>query len=169
MINNKCLGLVLIMGFLSNVSQAAITDESKSPLGCRDQGYRFKLDTLRIEPEATGERQSLYFIFNKLNQPVSLYQMLDEESSHSLALNHLVNPRLWSVLATSEKELKYICAIGATATQRGKIVNCADSLKVCEYARVKFGLNNRGNYWFFNSSSSGIAVRDVLHYGIIPR
>ncbi len=155
--------------FMSAGLNAAIVDESKSPLGCRDQGYHFKLNVLKIEPQAPGDRQSLYFIFNKLNQPVNLYQMLGDESVRSMPLNHVINGQQWSVLSTSQKQLKYICTIDDPSSKRGKIVNCADSVKVCEYARVKYGLNNRGNYWFSSSTNRNRAVADVLHYGIIPR
>lgn len=148
---------------------AGVDDPSKSPLGCRDQGYEFTLDVLKILPQAEGDRQSLYFIFNRLNSPISFYQMLNENSTRSLYLNHVIKPQQWAVLATSEKELNYICAVNGAASKYGKIVNCSESVKVCEYARVKFGLNNKGNYWFVNSNTRGGAVSDVTHYGIIPR
>ncbi len=161
--------VVLLMASTLAMGAVTIDDESKSPLGCRSQGYQFKLNVLEIIPETPGDRQSLYFIFNRLNQPVSLSQMLGEDSTRSMPLNHVINAQQWSVLATSEAALKYICAVDATVSSHGKMVSCSDSVKVCEYARVKFGLNNRGNYWFLNSSSRRSAVNDVLHYGIIPR
>ncbi len=144
-------------------------DSSKSPLGCRDVGYQFKLNVLDILPEAEGDKQSLYFIFNRLDKPLNLYQMLKENSTRSMYLNHVVRPQQWAVLATSEKELKYICTTDEAKSRYGKIMNCSESLKICEYARVKFGLNNKGNYWVVNSNSRGGAVADVLRYGIIPR
>jgi hypothetical protein len=155
--------------FLSgSLAHAAIFDESKSPLGCRDQGYQFKLNILTMEPEAAGDRQSLYFLFNRLNRPVSLYQMLGEESVRSMPFNHVINAQQWSILSTSQKQMKYICTV-EDGSKHGKIVNCSDSVKVCEFVRVKYGLNNRGNYWFSGSASRGEAVADALHYGIIPR
>ncbi len=168
---NKIMGsAVATLLLLGNVAYAAaVKDESKSPLGCRDLGYTFKLNVVEIQPEATGDRQSLYFIFNRLNKPVSLYQMLKEDSTRSLYLNHVIAGQQWSVLSTSEKDMKYICAVDADGSKRGNIVSCSDTIKVCEYARVKYGLNNRGNYWFSASTTAGTAVRDVLHYGIIPR
>lgn len=171
-LTGSTFAVLLMTGTLASASVPAVLtprDESKSPLGCRDLGYQFKLNVLEILPEATGDRQSLYFVFNRLNRPVSLTQMLGDNSTRSVPLNHVISARQWSVLATGESALKYICAVDATAASRGKIVNCSESVKVCEYARVKFGLNNRGNYWFLNSSSSSSAVSDVLHYGIIPR
>ena len=147
----------------------AIFDESKSPLGCRDQGYEYHLNSLTIQPEAQGDRQSLYFLFNRLNRPVSLYQMLGDNSVRSMPLNHVINGQQWSVLSTNEQQIKYICAVEDGSSKHGKVVSCADSIKVCEYVRVKYGLNNRGNYWFSSSTHRNRAVADVLHYGIIPR
>ena len=147
----------------------AIFDESKSPLGCRDQGYQYKINVLQIEPEAQGDRQSLYFLYNRMNKPVNLYQMLGDNSVRSMPLNHVINGGQWSVLSTSQKQMKYICTVDDTASKHGKVVSCADAIKVCEYARVKYGLNNRGNYWFSSSTNRNRAVADVLHYGIIPR
>lgn len=170
---NKLAGsaftLLLSMNSLAHAAIPAMFDESKSPLGCRDQGYRFQLSVLNIEPQAPGDRQSLYFIFNRLDRPVNLYQMLGDDSVRSMPLNHVINGQQWSVLSTSEKQLKYICAVDDAKSKRGKIVNCSDSVKVCEYARVKYGLNNSGNYWFSSSTNRNRAVADVLHYGIIPR
>ncbi|MDP3704312.1 MAG: endopeptidase IV [Legionellaceae bacterium] len=144
-------------------------DPTKSPLGCKDVGYQFQLNVLNILPEVEGDRQSLYFIYNRLSTPINLFQMLKDDSTRSTYLNHVIRPQQWAVLSTSEKELKYICTIEGKKTRYGKVINCSESLKVCEYARVKFGLNNRGNYWVVNSTTRGSAVGDVVRYGIIPR
>ncbi len=154
---------------VSTYAGLPIFDESKSPLGCRDQGYHYNINVLEIEPEAEGDRQSLYFLYNRLNKPVNLYQMLGDNSVRSMPLNHVINGQQWSVLSTSQKQMKYICAVDETPTKHGKVVSCADTIKVCEYARVKYGLNNKGNYWFSSSTNRNRAVADVLHYGIIPR
>lgn len=168
---NKLMGsaLTVLLSMGSFAHAITIFDESKSPLGCRDQGYQYKLNILKIEPEAPGDKQSLYFLFNRLNRPVSLYQMLGDESVRSMPLNHVINGQQWSVLSTNESQLKYICTVEDPSSAHGKVVSCADSIKVCEYARVKYGLNNRGNYWFSSSTNRNRAVADVLHYGIIPR
>jgi len=141
----------------------------KSPLGCKDLGYRFDLKTLKLLPEEVGLPQSLYFIFNERSESVNLYQMLKNDSTRSMYLNNVITPRQWAVLSTSEKKLQYICTVNDPKQSYGKIVDCAESLKVCEYARVKYGMNNGGNYWLVKSSSRGAAVDAVLHYGIIPR
>lgn len=176
---NKTYRVLLgMLWFLSTMSYAEsaeqledqFKDPTKSPLGCKDVGYQTKLNVMKILPEAAGERQSLYFIFNRLNQPINLYQMLGSMSTRSTYLNHVIRPQQWAVLSTNEKELNYICTVDSNkpGSRFGKIVNCGESLKVCEYTQVRFGLNNRGNYWVVNSNSRGGAVGDVVRYGIIP-
>jgi hypothetical protein len=163
--------MVLIYGvfFGTTLGFSAEKRDDKSPLGCRDVGYQFELKVLELLPGETGEKQSLYFIFNALSKPIHLYQMLKDDSSRSMFLNHEISPRQWAVLSTSEKEVKYICTIDDPKLSYGKIVDCSQSLKVCEYTRVKYGMNNKGNYWLVKSNTSGGAVNQVIHYGIIPR
>ena len=143
--------------------------DNRNPVGCRDVGYQFDLKTLQLLPREAGVNQSMYFIFNKRDKAVNLYQMRDDDSSRSLYLNHVITARQWGVFSTTEKEVKYICTVADSASRYGKVVDCADSLRVCEYANVKYGLNNRGNFWLVNSTSRNAAVRDVVRYGIIPK
>lgn len=144
------------------------SDEVKSPLGCRDVGYQYDLNVLQILPRSTGDDQSLYFMFNKTDKAINLYQMRQSESSQSVYLNHVIQPHRWAVLSSSER-MKYICTMDDRKQSHGRIVDCAESIKVCEYARVKYGMNNRGNYWLVNSNSRNGAVHQVVYYGIIPR
>lgn len=163
-------GMIFALLLANSIAANAKDDESKSPLGCRDQGYQFELNVLNIIPNTPAvDRQSLYFVFNRLNQPINLYHMLGDNSTKSTYLNHTIRPQQWAVLATNEKQLHYICSVDDGQSTYGQVVACADSVKVCEYTRVTFGLNNRGNYWFLNSNTRGGAVHDVLRYGIIPR
>lgn len=161
--------LLIATGVCAEEKEKKEAKDDKYPLGCRNVGYVFDLKILKLLPEESGERQSLYFIFNNLSTKISLYQMLKNDSTRSMYLNHVILPRQWSVLSTSESELKYICSVEEGKSTYGKIVDCADSLKVCEFARVKYGMNNQGNFWLVNSNTNGGAVREVLNYGIIPR
>ena len=169
-LNSSCAAFIFVL-LMTTVGAHAAIDKSpgKSPLGCKDVGYTFKLKVLELLPAEAGEKQSLYFIYNALQQPISLYQMLKDESTRSMHLNHVIHGQQWAVLSTSEEKLKYICTVPDPKLTYGKIIDCAESLKVCEYARVKYGLNNKGNYWLVGSNTSGGAVNEVLHYGIIPR
>lgn len=149
-------------------------EDQRNPLGCRDMGYQYDLKVLKlfsgIAPEADADRQALFFMYNRTTKPVHLYQMLNKNATQSVFLNHTIPPKQWSALATGQKEMKYICTIDdPKSSSYGKIVDCGDTLKVCEYARVKFGMNNRGNFWIVQGNTRNGAVNQVTWYGIIPR
>jgi len=166
------LSLVLMVSMVSMVYAAKKDNLERSPLGCKDIGYAFDLNVLQIMPGSAGEDegddQSLYFIFNRSNHTINLYQMRQSESSQSVYMNSVIRPQTWSVLSSSE-EVKYICTAHDGKSSHGRILDCGKNLKVCEYARVKYGMNNRGNYRLVRSTSRGSAVRSVIWYGIIPR
>lgn len=170
------LGLSLFLTLLSaGIANAGVQKEEKTekddnrpPIGCYNSGYQFELETLHLNTGANGQNQSMYFLFNTLGQPVNLFQMRNEESSRSLYLNHVIGAHEWGIFSTSEKKVKFICTIPDKKSQYGQVIDCAQSLRVCEYTNVKYGLNNRGNYWLVNSSTRNGAVSAVVHYGIIP-
>lgn len=155
------------LGFSSHA--LAQEKEDSRPLGCKDQGYAFNLKVLNLVPQTPGDHQSLYFIFNSSTKPVNLYQMRSEDSTRTMYLNHTIRPRQWAALSTGEPKVRYICTMADSKSNYGRIVDCGDTLKVCEYARVKYGMNNRGNYWIVQGNTRNGAVREVTNYGIIPR
>lgn len=151
-------------------------DPAKYPLGCRDAGHDYFLNIVRLmhvsDPNEIGQEQggqALFFLYNRTKQPLFLNQMLRDDSTRSAYLNHKILPQQWAVLATNQKEVRYICSVNPGKAKYGQVVNCQDSLKVCEYVRVKFGMNNRGNFWIGDSTNRGAAVGSVVRYGIIPR
>lgn len=151
-------------------------NDTRNPSGCKDAGYQFDLKTLKLLPSRAGGTQSLYLFRNISNQTVNLYQMRDGDSSRTMYLNHSINPGQWSAFATSETPIKYLCThtraasgkAAKTLSAYGDLADCSESVHVCEFVDVKFGLNNAGNFWFVNSSTRNGAVREVVHYGIIP-
>lgn len=161
--------IIIILCALMTVSvHAKKKNNSKPPLGCRDLGYKFELKTLHLLPDSVGQQNSMYFLYNKSERSINLYQMRQEESSRSAFLNHSIRSKEWAVFATSEKDIKFICTTPEYQKEYGAIVDCSQYLNVCEYNNVKFGLNNRGNYWLVNTRSRNSAVREVVRYGIIP-
>lgn len=143
-------------------------EDNRPPIGCRESGYKFELEALHLLPGTNGDNQSMYLLHNQTGQTISLYQMRDEESSRSLFLNHAVGGHEWGILSTSEKKVKFICTIPNKKSPYGQVVDCGKSFKICEYTNVRYGLNNRGNFWLFNSSTRNGAVNAIVHYGIIP-
>ncbi len=110
--------------------------EEQYPIGCRPVGYKHHLHVLSLFPGKEGMLQSMYFFFNKTDQTISLYQMRDQESEYSTRYNHIVRPRSWAVLATGEPLVKFICSLGDGKASYGQIIDCADTVKVCEYVNV---------------------------------
>lgn len=176
------ISLMLFVGLLSTqleaakakktdplaAQQKAAKEEARFPIGCIPVGHEQRLKVLSLFPGKEGALQSLYFFYNKLPQTVSLYQMRDEDSEYSTRFNHTIGPNQWAALATGEPLVRFVCTLGDGKKSYGKIVDCADTVKICEYVHVKFGLNNKGNFWVSDGNSRNGAVNDVVHYGIIP-
>lgn len=174
------LSQTLLLSFLligaAHAAEEALNDnvrdkekeDGKPPIGCRVEGFKFELDALHLMTGSNGNNLSLYLLFNDSSQTLSLYQMRGEESSRSMFLNHAIGGHEWGILSTGEKLVKFICTIPNKKSAYGQVVDCGQFLKVCEYTNVRYGLNNRGNFWLVNSSTRNGAVSSVVHYGIIP-
>lgn len=143
-------------------------DHHRFPTGCTPVGFKQDLKVLTLYPGKEGALQSMFFFYNELPQTVNLYQMNDKSSAYSTRFNHAIRAGSWAVLATGEPLVKFTCTVGGDKTTYGNIVDCAQSIKVCEYVHVKFGLNNKGNFWIVESNTRNGAVSEVVHYGIIP-
>lgn len=164
-----CLGLIFSNLALAASKEKVDKDDDKNPTGCYNTGYAQHLKVLTLLPGESGPRNSMYFVYNKMDKPVNLFQMRDGDSVYSLHLNHTIPPQKWAVFATSEEKLKFLCSVDdKTYPKYGHIVDCAQTVKVCEFTNVKFGLNNRGNYWMVKGNTRNGALREVVHYGIIP-
>ncbi len=178
------ISLLVLSGLLSAPLQAAHKKQSRDdveqaeakkekdneryPIGCRPVGYKESLKVISLFPGKEGALQSMYFFFNTQPQTISLYQMRDKDSEYSTRYNHSIKARSWAVLATGEPLVKFICTLGDGKAAYGQIVDCAETIKICEYVNVKFGLNNKGNFWIVDSNTRNGAVNEVVHYGIIP-
>lgn len=167
MMNFKSMMICLMAICFQTVSEAK-EDESANPLGCQNTGYRFTLKTLELFPGENGPHQTMYFFYNLSNQSVILHQMRREESARSMYINHTMMPSHWSVLAANENVIRFICSIPNKRSDYGDVVDCANYVKVCKNTQVRFGLNNKGNFWIVDNNSKNGALRQVVYYGIIP-
>lgn len=158
-------GLILCLPALTF---AADKDDSKFPSGCHPVGYKNQLKMLTLLPGAAGERNSMYFVYNRYPESVNLYHTHNDKNYYNVYLNHSIYSNRWAVFATNEKEVHFICTVKDKRLDYGRIIDCKDALAVCEYTRVKFGMNNRGNLWIVNSNTRNGAIREVVRYGIIP-
>lgn len=151
-----------------SAEEKAKREEMRFPIGCRPVGFKQSLRMLSLHPGEENALQSMYFFYNQLPEAISLYQMQDKGSELSTRFNHTIRAKSWAVLATGEPLVKFLCSMGDGKAGYGKIVDCAETVKVCEYVNVKFGLNNKGNFWIVDSNTRNGAVSEVVHYGIIP-
>ncbi len=151
-------------------NKAAVVDEkdARYPIGCKPVGYEEYLKIIKLYPGKESALQSMYFFYNNLPQTISLYQMREKDSEYSARYNHSIKGNSWAVLAVGEPLVKFTCTLGDGKKEYGQILDCAQTVKICEYVNVKFGMNNKGNYWIVDSNTRNGAVNEVVHYGIIP-
>lgn len=161
--------LVMLLVLSASPVFSAMEAEDKNPLGCRELGYEYHLKTLNLVPPEPEGVPSLYFMFNRTSKPILLSQMRTKEDTDEMSINHIIPPRQWAVLAMDHQFVKYACSAIDGKTPYGQVVDCAEVVKVCDFARVKYGLNNRGNFWMVSGNSKNGALRDVTYYGVIAR
>lgn len=140
--------------FLLLAVSGANGKELRFPPGCYPMGYKFKYYNLILKPTARYHPQTVYLIHNISNQSVKLFQARSGDDPYIMHNNTTIGANTWSVLATDEKEIKYICANGGEDILKIKVVNCSKMLEICEFPRTRFGDNNRGNYWIAQNVGS---------------
>lgn len=160
---------VMVLIFGSSAGFSAMEREDKNPLGCRDLGYKFTLKTLDLVPPQPEGTPSLYFMFNLTSKPILLSQMRAKDNTDAMSINHVIPAQRWAVLAMDRQHVKYACSVMDGKSTYGQIVDCAQAIKVCDFARVKYGMNNRGNFWMVSGDSKNGALRNVTYYGVIAR
>ena len=159
---------IIITLFFTCILGVAHSENFSFPRNCQSGGYNFYLKTLRVTPGSIGGRNSLYLFYNNSDKAIKLYHMHDKDHFFNVYLNNTIRPNRWAVFASNEKEINYVCTQSERGKEFGKIVSCKDFLKICEYPKVRFGINTRGNLWIVSNVSENSAVRGIVRYGIIP-
>ncbi len=137
------------------------------PRGCMQEGYQFKYQLLYLYPPKAGNNDSVYFIFNHSNSNITIYAMSDKNSPSMTLFNNQIRARQWGVFSTDLPMMRFACTIKNAKFAYGELVDCEKHLKVCEYSNVKYGQNNRGNYWMVESTTRNSAVRQAIRYGVL--
>ena len=163
----RIIGLSLsIAMFIPTLAQAEI---EKLPKGCHDEGYAFNHKALTLMPSKAGNHDSVYFVYNNSPNTINLYQLKSAEEHMGLNINNKIRPFNWGVYSSDESLVRFACSIPSAEYAHGKLVDCQSRLKVCEYTNVKYGLNNKGNYWMSRSNTRGGALRRVNRLGVLLR
>lgn len=156
---------IIIISILSTLSiiQLSFADKPKKqfPHGCKSMGYSIKHNILVLEPTKKAHPQALYFMKNIGKNTVSLKQVSKASSMYVLTMNNTIKPGRWAALAMDSSQLNYLCMV------KSKIVDCKKYLKICEYKKFKFALNNRGNYWVTTNRDMKGATRSVIRNGTL--
>jgi len=154
----------MIVVLLCLAWQVYADDESKQPYACKNVGYRFFMNALELQPRSEGDKESLYFFYNQSDEPLALHHLLGQKAYTQTYLNHQLAPKQWAALILGEKKVRFLCTQG----EDRHIVSCPAHLTVCEFAKTRFGINNRGHFWLVNAASKEQAIRQVERYGIVP-
>lgn len=169
-VRSAVLIMIGVSLFSSGLARSNPEDEHKMPNGCRQVGYAFKYKQLMLYPEKAGLALSVYFMYNKSEYPVRLYQTRGDEDAYFSHLVNTIQPGRWGALSVDDKFMKFICTKVESRSNYGRITDCQDLLQVCEWDNVLFGVNNRGNYWAVTSNSRSGAMRIINRtHGILLR
>ena len=165
---NLILLILVILPFMILSSEAiARLKPLELPRGCHNEGYSFNDKTLNLFPAKKGNNDSVYFIYNRSNSTVSLYQLKNANEHMGLNINNKIRANQWGVYSSDETNVRFACTKPSHQYPHGKLVDCGQNLKVCEYTNVKYGLNNRGNYWMARSASKNSAIRRAMKIGVL--
>lgn len=159
----------LFVGMTIAASSVAHAEIEKLPKGCHEEGYAFHHNTLTLMPSKAGNNDSVYFVYNKSPNTINLYQLKSAKEHMGLNINNKIRPYNWGVYSSDETLVRFACSIPNNEYAHGKLVDCKERLEVCEYTNVKYGLNNRGNYWMSRSNTRGGALRRVNRLGVLLR
>ncbi len=163
-LNKVCL---VILSIVISANVYARLKPLQLPRGCHDEGYDFYHKTLTLLPSKAGNNDSVYFVYNKTGTTVNLYQLKTASEHMGLNINNKIRPYSWGVYSSDESLVRFACSKPSATYNHGQLVDCQSALKVCEYTHVKYGLNNRGNYWMSRSSSKNSALRRVNRIGVL--
>tara|TARA_B110000908_G_C10215283_1_gene432497 strand:+ start:196 stop:747 length:552 start_codon:yes stop_codon:yes gene_type:complete len=167
--NQKCalvLGVVLSIAIFSHAT-AATSNPSVLPRGCHNEGYSFHHKALTLLPSKAGNNDSVYFVYNNSGSTINLYQLKSANAHMGLNINNKIRAYSWGVYSSDEDLVRFACSIENSDYDHGQLVDCQERLDVCEYTHVKYGLNNRGNYWMSRSNTRGGALRRVNRLGVL--
>lgn len=159
--------ILTILGILTPTLAEAKLKPLELPRGCHKEGFTYHHNVLTLLPAKAGNHDSVYFIYNKSPNTISLYQLKSVDEHKGLNINNKIRAKQWGVYSSDEDQVRFACSIPSAKYDHGKLIDCGKVLDVCEYTHVKYGLNNRGNYWMARSSSKNGAVRRAMHIGIL--
>ena len=160
--------LVLTVGF-ANAAKAKKEIDKPYPTGCEAVGFSYKYGVLLLKSNTESTPQSIFFLHNISKKAIEFYQVRDGSHPYIMHSHNTLGPDQWAAYATDQSETKFICTTASKTKYQGGILDCEKSLKICQYPKVKFALNNRGNYWATTNQTKNSAVKTVIRQGTLLR
>lgn len=158
----------LVIG-LANAAKAKKRPSKPYPTGCETVGFSYEHGALLLASNTKATPQSMYFIHNVSKRSIEFHQARDGSHPYIMHSHTTLRPNQWAAYATDQTETKFICTTASKKKYQGRVLDCKKLLKICQYPKVKFALNNRGNYWATTNKTKNSAVRTVIRQGTLLR
>lgn len=160
-LNKTYLDRLLITLLALIVSTNTFARKSNSfPHGCESVGFHFSDKEIILNED--GE-QTIYFIENNSSKPLEVKYDEKKNVFMSVGWHTNLSAKRWAVFASDQKAQHFRCF------EKGEQVSCGQSLRVCQYPRVKFAVSNQGSYWVAQNMSLNQAKRKAIKTGILLR
>jgi len=164
----KIIQLALTLSLIAITANAtAASKEQRFPHECTAQGYQLTPYSVTFTPTAKYHPQALYFVKNISNKNVNLLQTRTGDEDYVNYLQNTIKPNLWSSLALDEPETTFICTTTNNRTGKPFAIDCSKVLDICEFTRVRFGENHRGNYWISHNKSMRATFNSTKWHGVL--
>ncbi|OGO94060.1 MAG: hypothetical protein A3F41_04725 [Coxiella sp. RIFCSPHIGHO2_12_FULL_44_14] len=154
-------------------SQFSLAGEEKKeekrqyPYDCTPEGFQFSNFTVQLHPVAKYHPQTIYFFHNISDKTIHILQTNMGNDPYIMNMRTTMKPKMWSVLATDEKNVSLICTMPNEKLPHDQVINCKDLLEICEFTHTKFGDNHRGNYWVVENNTMMGAKSATRHHGVL--
>ena len=155
--------LFLIATFLILFECEAQAAESQFPLGCKISGFGFKDGKLVLKQETAQATQTVYFIHNMAEHAVHLHYIKDPHAFMSPSWSTDISGDNWSAFAPDKDGVTFRCKSNDSK------IDCQEKLEVCQFAKAKFALSNKGDYWVASNKTQDAVVHAAVQKGILLR
>ncbi len=164
--------LTMTLALAINISFAAKKekkDVKPYPTGCQVSGFEFKHGALLLKADTKETPQAIFFIHNISKYNIKFHQSRTGNEPYVIHSNQKLKVNQWAAYATDKKITKFVCTSYDNKKTNGKVLDCEKALKICQYPKVEFAVNNRGNYWATTNRTKNSAVRAVIRQGTLLR
>ncbi len=158
---------VALLG-VSTVLQAATTQKTKFPRGCRATGSGYEYGYLVMRPMYEKQKRTLYLVRNLTRYNIQLKSIKDPKDIFTPAYNKLLPRNKWAAFALDRDHMSFQCIHVKSKTSQ-EPVRCDGLFAVCEYDNVKFPHASMGTYWIDKTGTMRQTMRASIREGILLR